>query len=104
MSLLDDGLSVEAVFNMLAPVVFAYFFAAFWLPWLRSPLGYPAAVLFIAAAFWEAYSWASDRRRTNEDPELNHWEKLWFKALFPAFVLPAYVISGIAVFRVYLVP
>jgi len=97
----DDGLSFGRVCDFLAPVVFAYFFTSFWLPQLRLSLGHLASVLFLAAVAWEAYSWPSDRRKTNADTEVSQGEKRVFKVLLPVFVLPVYATAAVAVFRVY---
>ena len=97
----DDGASIRGVCDFIAPIVFAYFFSAFWLPQLRWSLGHVATVLFLAAVAWEAYSWPSDRRKTNADTELSQRERRVFKIILPVFALPFYTIAAVAVFRVY---
>src|SRR5947209_1099262 len=91
----DDGISPRGICDLIAPVVFAYFFSAFWLPQLRSLLGHLAPFLFIAAIAWEAYSWPSDRRKTNADTALSQSEKRIFKVLLPIFALPFYAMAAV---------
>lgn len=87
------------VLDSASVIICAYFFVAFWFSSLRQSAGIAAPVLFALAAGWQIYDTPRGVRSCLSDPEVSAKEKPWILAGIIAFILPAYVVAGFAVFR-----
>ena len=90
---------VVHVLDAVSVVICAYFFVSFWLSGWRHAVGAVAPWLFVFAAGWQIYDTPRGMRNALADPELTQREKRWLLAGVTAFLLPAYVVAGVAAFR-----
>jgi hypothetical protein len=78
-------------------------FVAFWLPWLRAPLGLVAPVAYIASMLWELFQAVEDLRGLRASRQLAEAHKqvigVIVTLLLLMFILPVYIVAGISAFR-----
>ena len=80
-------------------LVCGYLFVGFWVSALRQTLGVAAPILFVLAAGWEIYDAPRGMRCCLADPDMSKREKRWALVGITAFMLPAYIVAGLAAFR-----
>ena len=99
---LGAGTVSEWLRDIPTPIIWSYFFAAFWFHQLSSVLGLVSPVMILGAITWDIYCWPNDVRETNLDKELTRVEKWSVKSFVLIMQLPAYVIATIAALRDYI--
>ena len=87
------------VFDSISAIACAYLFASYWVSGWRQLLGAVAPWLFVLAAGWQIYDTPRGLRNVLADPELSEREKHWLLAGAITFLLPAYVVAGVAAFK-----
>jgi len=84
---------------IVANLIVAYLFVAYWQPTLRASLGSIASVAFVAAMCWELFQGAEDIRALYADPEVSHAVTVVTALAYPLICLPAFIVAGLTAFR-----
>jgi hypothetical protein len=85
-------------------LVIVFLFAAFWYPLLSNSLGFAAPMVFLGSMGWEMCEAVKDIRALRSDPEISESQQRFVATVtavaIPVICLPAFIVSGIAAFRV----
>ena len=92
----------ECFGSFASPIIWIYFFAAFWVPSLSNTLGFAPPFSIVVAVIWDIYTWSSDTEDNNQHGKLSDAQQKTVKYLVIIWQLPVYLFATIAAFRDYI--
>jgi len=97
----EKGRRIQWVLDFVIPVIWSYFFTAFWFHGLSFSLGLVAPILLALGFAWEAYAYPKQAHQTNADSELTRKEKRTIRFFGLIIEIPIFIVATIAVLRNY---